>query len=227
MIVIPVTTGITVFASDTSRVDTTHVSVRLPASGFAESFKAQKEFDYTKPSVKRNFLMQLYEFLKQKMGKLEKISIVLPWLVRLVFAGLIIFLLIIAVTKTRLYRIFYSPGAISGPAVEISSPDDNPPDLDNAIRQQFEQKQFRLAVRLLYLKLISQLRVKEFILFSQEKTNIDYFRELTDKELKSNFAAVTSIYNHVWYGDVEISEDQYLRFEKSFQSVFALVDVSD
>ena len=50
--------------------------------------------------------------------------------------------------------------------------------------------------------------------------------ELTNKKLKSDFAVVTSIYNHVWYGDIEIAEDQFLKFEKSFQSLLLAVNVS-
>ena len=128
--------------------------------------------------------------------------------------------------KTNLYKVFYSDKTIQSPDFEILSTGEEPPDLDEAIRKHVEKKQFRLAIRLLYLKVINQLKRKEFIQFSQEKTNIDYLRELTNKDLKKDFASVTSIYNHVWYGDVEIAEGKFLKFEKSFQSLFLAVDDS-
>ena len=90
-----------------------------------------------------------------------------------------------------------------------------------------ELRQYRLAIRLLYLKVINQLRIKEIIHYSKEKTNIDYLRDLTNEDLKSRFYAITTIYNHVWYGDIEIDEDQYERFEKSFQSFYTTVDVNE
>ena len=224
--VVLVLTGNPLHASDVSVTDTMHVAVRLPAKDFAKAFKAEKAFIYTKPSPKESFLARLLEFLNNKLQELAKISFILPWVVKILFAGLVIFLLIIVITKTKLYKVFYSGNPIQNPDFEIASAGEEPPDLDEAIRTQVEQKQFRLAIRLLYIKIINQLRIKEFIRYSQEKTNIDYLRELSNKELKSDFANVTSIYNHVWYGDVEIAEDQFLKFEKSFQSLFLAVDVS-
>lgn len=226
LIFVLVVSGTTIYASAVPVIDTTHVSVRQPRPDFAKSFKKKKAFQYTKPTLKNNFLVQLLEYLNRKLDALAKISVVLPWLVKIFIAVLFIFVLIIIITKTRFYRIFYSGKAIQNPGIEIASADDAPVDLDKAIRKQVEQKQFRLAIRLLYIKVISQLRLREYILFSQEKTNVDYLRELTQPKLKSEFAAVTSIYNHVWYGDIEIAEDQFLRFEKSFQSLFLAVDDS-
>lgn len=224
--VVLVVAGTTAYASSVSNIDTTKVSVRLPEKGFAKSFRAQKAFKYTKPKLKESFLARLFKFLGDKMDELAKISFVLPWIVKIIFLVLVLLLLMFVITKTKLYKVFYSEKVIEDPEVEISSAIDTPVDLDKTIRKYVAQKQFRLAIRLLYLKVISQLRQKEYILFSQEKTNIDYLRELTNKNIKSDFAEVTSIYNHVWYGDVELAEDQFLRFEKSFQSLFLAVNDS-
>ena len=139
----------------------------------------------------------------------------------------VIFFLFIVITKTKLYKLFYTDNELETLKLEFSKADESSIDLDEAIRSQVEQKQYRLAVRFLYIKVINMLRSKEYIHYSKEKTNVDYWRDLTNDDLKSQFYIITSIYNHVWYGDLEIAEDQFLRFETSFQSIYTAIDVQE
>lgn len=219
--------GVTVFASDFSVVDSSHVDVRLPDPKFAEAFKNQKEFAYSLPPVKTNFLEQLYEYVKNWLDKLEKISAILPWVLKTLLIAIVLFLLYIVITKTRIYRIFYSEKEIDTPEFTISKTNPENEDLDELIRKFVTEKQFRQAVRALYLKVISLLIAREYIHFSKEKTNIDYLHDLKNVELKTRFYAITSIYNYVWYGDAEIAEEQFEKFNERFQSFYTVIDVQE
>jgi hypothetical protein len=225
LFVIPGFSGITLFASNISAADTSHVVVRQPDPKFADSYRSQKEFIYTRPPLETNFLKQLWEYLLKQFRILMNITDAMPLIYKILMGGLVIFSLFIAITKTRLYRIFYSDKEIESPGYEFANTVDSSIDFDEAIRSQMAQQQYRLAIRLLYLKVISQLRLKEYIHFSKEKTNVDYLRDLTGEDLRTRFYAITTIYNHVWYGDIEITEDQFIRFEKSFQSFYTAIDV--
>ena len=227
LLVIPVFSGITIFASDFSAVDSSHVVVRQPDSKFVDSYRSQKVFNYTLPPLETNFLQQLWAFLLKKYRILADISDAMPLIYKILMGGMILFFLFVIITKTRLYKIFYSDNEIESPEFNFSNTVDQSIDFDDAIRLQMELRQYRLAIRLLYLKVINELRIKEIIHYSKEKTNIDYLRDLTNEDLKSRFYAITTIYNHVWYGDIEIDEDQYERFEKSFQSFYTTVDVNE
>lgn len=225
--VIPVLTGITTFASDSSVADSSKVQVRLPDSKFADTYRLQKEFNYSAPPFRPNLFQQLIEYLKNKFGSWKRFSDIIPLIFKVLMWAAIIFFLFIAITKTKLYKLFYTDKEFETPEFELSTDNDPSVDLDEAIRLQVEQKQYRLAVRLLYLKVINMLRSKEYIHYSKEKTNVDYWRDLTNEDLKSQFYVITSIYNHVWYGDLEIAEDQYLRFETSFKSIYTTIDVPE
>ena len=227
LFVIPVFTGITIFASDFSAVDSSQVIVRQMDPKFVDSYKIQKEFIYTQPPLETNFLNQLIKYLKNRFKSLEQFGDVIPLIFKMLLWGIVIFFLFIVITKTKLYKLFYTDKEFETPAFAFSANNDQSVDLDEEIRLQVEKQQYRLAIRLLYLKVISTLRSKEYIHFSKEKTNFDYFHDLTNTDLKSRFFAITSIYNHVWYGDVEIAEDQFLRFEKSFQSLYTAIDVQE
>ncbi len=225
ILVIPGFSGITLFASTNSIADSSHVVVRQPNPEFVEVYRSQKEFLYTLPPLETSFLKQLWAYLIKQFGSWEEFTAKLPLIFKILMGGMVIFTLFIVITKTQLYKLFYSDKEIDTPNFEFSNTDDQSIDFDEAIRLQMEQQQYRAAIRLLYLKVINILRIKEYIHFSKEKTNIDYLGDLTSEDLKSRFIAITSIYNHVWYGDVEIAKDQFLRFEKSFQSFYTAVDV--
>ncbi|HZL12249.1 MAG TPA: hypothetical protein VFC65_19865 [Prolixibacteraceae bacterium] len=227
LIVIPVLTGITSFVSDSSVIDSTKLQVRLPDSKFADFYRSQKEFNYTLPPFKSNLFQQLIQYLKNKFGSWKRFSEIIPLIFKLLMWSSVIFFLFIVITKTKIYKLFYTDKEFETPEFEFSTDNESFIDFDEAIRSQVELKQYRLAVRLLYLKLINILRSKEYIHYSKEKTNIDYWHDLSNDDLKSQFYVITSIYNHVWYGDLEIAEDQFLRFKSSFQSIYTAIDVQE
>jgi len=227
LFIIPVFSGITLFALTNSAVDSSHVAVRQPDSKFVDSYRSQKEFAYTQPPFEINFLKRLWKYLQKRFRSWAKFSAAIPLIFKILMWGFVIFFLFIVITKTRLYKLFYSDKEIETPDFEFSSIEDHSFDFDESIRLQVAQQQYRLAIRLLYLKVINMLRIKEYIHLSKEKTNVDYLQELSSDDLKSGFYAITSIYNHVWYGDVEIAEDKFLKFEKSFQSFYTAIDVQE
>jgi len=227
LFVLPGFSGSTLFASGFPATDSSHVVVRQPDSKFIEAYRSQKEFIYTLPPLETSFFKQLWAYLMKKFGSWEELTAAIPFIYKILMGGLILFSLFIVVTKIRLYQLFYSDKEIETPNFEFSNTDDQFIDFDEAIHQQMEQHQYRQAIRLYYLKMINILRIKEIIRFSKEKTNIDYLGDLTNKDLKLRFTAITSIYNHVWYGDIEITEDQFLRFEERFQSFYSAIDVKE
>jgi len=225
LLVIPGFSGITIFASGFSNADSVSVVVRQPDTKFIEAYRSQEAFNYTMPPLETNFLKQLWAYIRSQFGSWEEFSAAMPLVFKILMGGLVIFFLFIVITQTQLYKLFYSDREIESPGFEFSATEDQSIDFDAAIRLQMEEQQYRLAIRLLYLKVINILRVNEYIHFSKEKTNVDYMRDLTSDDLKLRFNAITSIYNHVWYGDIEIEENQFLIFEKSFQSFYTAIDV--
>ena len=222
---IPMHIGITLFASGLPNTPSSEVVVRQPDAKFIDSYRSDKEFTYLQPPpLETNFLKKFIDYLIKRFPGWKRYTKVLPVVFKVIIWILAIFLLYIVITKTKLYKLFYSGKEIDHPDVVFSSPEEQIIDFDEAIRLQLMQQQYRQAIRLLYIKLINLLRSKDYIHYSKEKTNVDYLYDLTNKELKSQFNTITSIYNYVWYGDVEIVEDQYLRFEKSFQSFYAAIN---
>lgn len=225
VLVIPFFNGITLLASELPPAAPSKVVVRQPDAKFIDSYRSDKEFTYLQqPPLETNFLKKFIDYILKLFPSLKRYSDVIPVLFKWLLWILAILLLFIVITKTKLYKLFYTAKEIENPDFAFANPEDQFIDFDEAIQLQIMQQQYRQAIRLLYLKLINLLRNKDFIHYSKEKTNRDYLFDLKNSELKAQFSAITSIYNYVWYGDTEIARDQYLRFEKSFQSIYAAVN---
>ncbi|WDF56059.1 DUF4129 domain-containing protein [Mucilaginibacter sp. KACC 22063] len=75
---------------------------------------------------------------------------------------------------------------------------------DEEINNAVAAGNYRLAVRLLYLRTLKQLDDAGLINWRIEKTNAAYLRELTDTEKRQQFGTITRQFEYVWYGNFPI-----------------------
>lgn len=86
-----------------------------------------------------------------------------------------------------------------------------------AIEEAITNKNFRLAIRLYYLKLLKDLADKDLIKWKINKTNDDYSRELSTTVYGRGFDQVTRIYEYSWYGEFPVEESSFLQIRITFQ----------
>ncbi|MFN0174412.1 MAG: DUF4129 domain-containing protein [Saprospiraceae bacterium] len=92
-------------------------------------------------------------------------------------------------------------------------------DLDRFLREALASSNWPLAVRLYFLQTIKQLSEKEAIVWSKEKTNRDYLREMRSHRLSTQFRDVTRQYERVWYGNQSITSEAFARLEPEFKAL--------
>lgn len=68
---------------------------------------------------------------------------------------------------------------------------------------------YRLAVRLQYLRLLKHMAEKNRIRYQQDKTNMDYLLQLYNTEYYHDFFRITRHYEYSWYGRFAVSPDAY------------------
>ncbi|GAA4330780.1 hypothetical protein GCM10023149_36200 [Mucilaginibacter gynuensis] len=90
-------------------------------------------------------------------------------------------------------------------------------DFDAEIELAVTQGNYRLAVRLLYLKCLKQLSDKNLIDWQIDKTNTAYFYELQDADKQQAFGSLTRRFEYVWYGNFIIDEPAYKDINVLFQ----------
>ena len=98
-------------------------------------------------------------------------------------------------------------------------------DFVNSIAEAITQKNYRLAVRLYYLKVLKELTDREMIDWRINKTNRSYVYELNSPTLRPDFEHITRQFEYAWYGDFPIDEEQFISIKNQFltfsNSVFA------
>jgi uncharacterized protein DUF4129 len=88
---------------------------------------------------------------------------------------------------------------------------------DSEIENAVAKHNYRLAVRLLYLKCLKQLSDAGQIEWQIDKTNSDYVKELKNDEQRSAFRGLTRQFEYVWYGEFLIDAPVYSNISLSFQ----------
>ncbi len=91
-------------------------------------------------------------------------------------------------------------------------------DFDEQIEKAISSSNYRLAVRLLYLKTLKQLSDRELIVWKAEKTNQTYVLELNNKDQKHDFAALTNQFEYIWYGEFFIDKASFEEINNSFKT---------
>ena len=93
----------------------------------------------------------------------------------------------------------------------------NPGAYEGLIAEALIYKDFRLAVRYLYLQTLQKLTMAGFIHFTSDKTNYEYVKELSGKPHQNEFASLTLHYEYVWYGKFDIDQKIFVRLQKDFK----------
>lgn len=84
------------------------------------------------------------------------------------------------------------------------------------IKMAEDMKDYRLAIRYHFLYLLQRMSDQNLIVFSKEKTNAAYVREV-DQTYRNAFSNFVRIYDYSWYGKVPVSEQRYHEIAEQFK----------
>jgi hypothetical protein len=87
---------------------------------------------------------------------------------------------------------------------------------DKEISKAVEAKDFRLAVRLLYLQTLKDLSDKNLIDYRYGRTNSDYVAQLGNSRYHRDFFRLTRNFEYTWYGQFSLSAEAYEMMRTDF-----------
>lgn len=96
-------------------------------------------------------------------------------------------------------------------------------DYDSEIASAKAKSDYRLAVRLWFLRSLKEMTDLKLVEWKIDKTNSDYYYELSGNKLQKEFASVSLLYEYVWYGDFEIKEGRYTEVESKLQNYYSSI----
>ncbi len=136
---------------------------------------------------------------------------------------IIVWTLVIGIIAYIVYRVFLSSDSFlfSKKAKKLKNEEPasvEPEDIsttnwDALLRNAVNHNDLRLAVRYSYMWTLQMLQKKELISYRIDKTNFEYYRELSaakqHTELSKVFRQLSRQYEYTWYGHFDLSDARY------------------
>ncbi len=129
-------------------------------------------------------------------------------------AGLVVWLLYKAEVLGHLF-----PGRASKTGLDYETLNENIHQINfsDRINEAVESKNYRMAVRLLYLQTLKGLADSGLIRWQPDKTNRQYAQELTGNPKRLSFEQLTTQFEYAWYGDFPVDETRFSTIRQQFQ----------
>ena len=77
---------------------------------------------------------------------------------------------------------------------------------------------YRLAVRLMFLRALKNLSDKKVIEYKQDRTNFDYLLQLHSTKYYDDFFRLTRSYEYSWYGQFDIESEKFPLIKNDFEN---------
>lgn len=212
--------SVTQFTYAQVRDDRTLVQVRYPAPNHLRDLQTDRDYQYGHDAPPPdNPVARFFSWLMRKLAEFmssKAYQNVWQYVILAAIAGLVIYLLMKAEV---LGFLFPKKAQSNGLDYENLAENIHEINFDVAIDEAVTQRNFRLAVRLLYLQTLKHLTDAGRIEYKPDKTNRQYVYELANSPLQTDFEHLTRQFEFVWYGDFPIDETQFQYVSQQFQAV--------
>jgi hypothetical protein len=184
-----------------------------------EKLRADPEMNYGQSTTAVSLWERFKRWLGFMINRLLESAFNANW-----FAILIIILVIVGLVYVilRLLRvdalsILYS-NQNSKPDFSVLHEDIHAMDFEKLVNEALQRKEYRTAIRLLFLQALKLLADRHHILWQPGKTNHDYLEELQAGQLKTGFNELNFYFEYAWYGNFSVNEALYLKVHDLFKS---------
>ncbi len=90
---------------------------------------------------------------------------------------------------------------------------------DKEIGRAEQEGNYRMAIRLRFLRLLKTMSERQIIRYLQERTNLDYLMQLHGTDWYRSFFPLVRHFEYSWYGKFEVNADQYARVKADFDEI--------
>ena len=201
------------------------VSYRKFDQAKIEKLKSDPDFAYVDQSKVKHWWTSLYEWIAKTLSNLfkdktaEEIGALISILFRILIWGLVLFA--VAMVVYSLYKM----GAFGvlerkKQTIEFSISDLESRVLETnwnqLISEAIANRQYNVAIRLLFLQLLQSLNNGNKIQWAKSKSIREYQNELT-QDYRKGFSLLARYYQYSWFGDVEIDESHFNEIQNEFK----------
>jgi hypothetical protein len=188
-----------------------------------EAIKKQSEYDYFKSysskkekpkDLKKESNSENWSFLKRVGDNIHILFII----VFVLIAGFLIYSLVTeGGFSKRIFRLKKRDSIVVLETIDEEKIEEN--DFDILIRTAYGNFDYRLVLRLMFLKNLQLLNNRNHIIYKKNKTNYEYSLEIKNQYLKQDFLQVSDVFSWVWYGLETVDETIFVKYEPMFKDL--------
>ena len=136
------------------------------------------------------------------------------WLI--IVAGFVTFLILYLYNSNA--SLFRKSSAIADEETDAEASDIFAINYQKEIDKAVGMSNYRLAVRLMFLRLLRNLSDRNIIQYKQDSTNFDYMMQLHPTGMYPDFSRLARNYEYSWYGQFEIDKEKYSIIKNEFEN---------
>lgn len=213
-------------AAENVQVDQSKLKVEKVPQQKLNEYKKSNDFNYLFKKAKGlDFWSLFWRWVNDMLQRFFSDKGATPY-IRYGLMFLVIAFIIYKIVGGNLSGIFSSNKKVKGEnGFDYFEEDIHQENMDEKLKNAIRSRNFRTAIRFYYLSLLKQLDASEMIHWELGKTNRDYQRELRSQVFLDDFIRLSGIYEYSWYGNFEVNEEKFLRWQEGFKEVFKKVEL--
>lgn len=203
------------------------VDVRILSDDLLEKYKSDPDFKYDNvPSEADDWITKIKNWINQQLAVLSTSKVYSTILDYLYYGLMIVALLLIirGLIKTDRRGLLFGKVNTSGIKIVESEEDISKINFDELISMAVDRKQYKLAVRYLFLKSLKLLSETGLVELRNNKTNHQYLSEIKNNQIAEVFRNTTSRFEWIWYGDFPVNEDILKSSQNDFNKLFVMIN---
>ncbi|MCU0449658.1 MAG: DUF4129 domain-containing protein [Bernardetiaceae bacterium] len=202
------------------KLDSSRVEARQFDSGQLKEYATDSDFQYDRDLGQDASLMaRVLNWLNRGINELFSAGVgeVLKWLMYVVAGVTLVYALVRLFGLDLPLNLNFKNQKPKDMALGVLDENIHAIDFDKQIAAALAKADYRLAVRLHYLRALKKMTDRGLIDWQPFKTNDDYVHELADENLRFGFNRLTLVFDYAWYGEFALDAAGY-------QSVRAFFD---
>jgi hypothetical protein len=214
------TDSLSAASADSTWSDTTHVDVRHFDSVAVKRLQADPDLTYQSGPAVMSLWDRFKIWLKNLLEAIFYMAESTNWgnVAVGVIALVIIIYVILRLLKVDAIKMFYSHSDKGAIRMTVIDEDIHVMDFEKLLAEATTRKDYRLAIRLLFLQALKILSDKHLVQWQAGKTNQDYIQELESPDLKPGFRDLNFYFEYAWYGNFNIPEALFQKVNELFSN---------
>ncbi|MDT3696870.1 MAG: DUF4129 domain-containing protein [Ignavibacterium sp.] len=208
-------------------LDTSNIEVRQLDSQIIKSYLKDKDFRYFEnPEDTKTLWEKFQDWIQKQIDKLFSLDPegIRQSIIQYLLIAFAILALIYGFYRNEIKGLFFGNQSIKQIIIKEEIEDIHSIDFNKMIDEAVQNKNYRYAVRLNYLRILKLLSDKQIINWKPEKTNHEYLREIKSKTLFSSFSIITNDFENIWYGGFIVDQNNYSLLIARYKDVNSLLE---